>query len=148
MSALKGTNVTKLEAGASGDNVIADGYVKTVEKVWLDTYVFTAALPSDDTIQIATIPANKKITSIDIYFPVLSTGATLTCSTITIGDGNSAARYLAAAEAGTATINLSANTGLFYVTGQATNDTKIILTIGRIATTTTAGTIKTIVRYT
>ena len=30
-------NVAKYNAGGSGDNIIADGYIKTVEKVWIDS---------------------------------------------------------------------------------------------------------------
>ena len=71
-------NLTKYFAGGSGDNVIADGYIRTVEKVWIDSYTiaFTNTLT---TIQIAEIPENKKITSIvvEILTTVSQTGGTI-----------------------------------------------------------------------
>ena len=90
MAELKATQVTKYDAGGSGDNYIADGYIKTVEKVWLDSYTATAiAIGSDDSIKIAVIPANKKITSIEVQLPALNPTSTL--ATIFIG---SAATFL------------------------------------------------------
>jgi hypothetical protein len=75
------SNLTKFYAGGSGDNVIADGYIKTVEKVWIDSYTiaFTNTLT---TIQIAELPENKKITSIVV--DILTT-ASQTSGTISIG---------------------------------------------------------------
>lgn len=75
------SNLTKYYAGGSGDNVIADGYIKTVEKVWLDSYTiaFTNTLT---TIQIAELPENKKITSIVVE---ILTTASQTSGTISIG---------------------------------------------------------------
>ena len=56
------TYLTKYFAGGSGDNIIPDGYIKTVEKIWMDTYTlaFTNTLTA---IAIAEIPENKKIIS-------------------------------------------------------------------------------------
>ena len=105
------TQVTKYDAGGSGDNVIADGYIKTVEKIWLDTHVFTAALASDASTNIAVVPANKKITSIEIFFPSLSTGASGTGSTISIGykactaSTTGGTTFLSAGEAASGTIS-------------------------------------------
>ena len=79
------TNVTKYDAGGTGDNIIADGFIKSVEKIWMDTYVFAAAIPSNATVDIAVLPANKKITSIRVLFPSLSTGAASTGTTISVG---------------------------------------------------------------
>jgi len=74
-------NVTKWNAGGSGDNVIADGYIKTVEKVWLDNYTI-AFTNTNTTIDIAVIPKNKKITAIDV---IIETSASQTNGTISIG---------------------------------------------------------------
>jgi len=72
MADLKATQVTKFDAGGSGDNYIADGYIKTVEKVWLDSYTNTTnVIGSDDSIKIAVIPKNKKITSVTVQLPAL-----------------------------------------------------------------------------
>jgi hypothetical protein len=150
---VKAANVTKWDAGGSGDNCIADGYIKTVEKVWLDSYTFAAALPSNTTIDIAKIPENKKITGIDLFFPALSTGAAATGTTISIGAriaaGTTASTlFLSAGEAaaGITTLSMNLGDGFQYVTTGGTNT--IVLHLGRIATPTTAGTIKSIVRYT
>lgn len=71
-------NLTKYFAGGSGDNIIADGYIKTVEKVWIDSYTiaFTNTLTA---IAIAELPENKKVTSIvvDILTTVSQTSGTI-----------------------------------------------------------------------
>lgn len=71
-------NLTKYYAGGSGDNIIADGYIKTVEKVWIDNYTiaFTNTLTA---IAIAEIDPNKKITSIgiEIYTTVSQSSGTV-----------------------------------------------------------------------
>ena len=153
MAVVKSTYVTKYDAGGTGDNVIPDGYIKSVCKIWQDTYVFTSAIPSNTFIDIAKIPENKKIVAIDLNFPSLSTGAAATGTTISIGAriaaGTShATLFLNAGEASTGIKALSADnvTGLSYVTSGGVNT--IQLHIGRIATTTTAGTIKSVVYYT
>jgi hypothetical protein len=153
MAVLKAANVTKYDAGGTGDNIIGDGYIKTVEKIWYDTYTLAAAtaLASHDTIDLAWIPANKKIMDIVLYFPALSTGATATGTTISLGykdkDGvTSATTFLSAGEACAGIYTLRANQGIGTVVGSG--GYKIIAYIGRIATTTTAATITSIVRYT
>lgn len=149
MATVKGANVTKYDAGGSGDNYIPDGYIKSVEKVWLDSYTFTSAIPSGTVIHIAKVPPNKKITGIKLFFPSLSTGAAATGSTISLGTLADDNLYLDAGEASTGVLTLEANlqAGIQDVTS-STTETTITLTVGRIATTTTAGTIKTIVKYT
>lgn len=74
-------NAAKYYAGGSGDNIIADGYIKTVEKIWIDSYTiaFTNTLTA---IVIAEIPENKKITSIQVE---ILTTASQTGGTISIG---------------------------------------------------------------
>ena len=145
------TYVTKYDAGAAGDNVIPDGYVKNVEKIWIDTYAFTAAIASGTTINIAVLPANKKITGIDVFFPSLSTGASGTGTTISLGyqatsgTATGGQTFLADGEAYTGVLTLRANKIAPTVTSALSY---VTLKTDRIATTTTAGTITTIVRYT
>ena len=43
MTNYNATNVALYALGGSGDQMIADGYVKAVEKVWIDSYVFNTA---------------------------------------------------------------------------------------------------------
>jgi len=75
------TNVTKYNA-PGGDNIIPDGYINTVEKVWLDSYTLSDTTSTNTTIDIAVLPQNKKITGIDVF--ILST-TSQTNGTISIG---------------------------------------------------------------
>lgn len=153
MTAFKGANVTKYDAGGSGDNYIADGYIKTVEKVWLDTFTFTAVITTADTINIASIPPNKKITGVEVFFPAI----TPTTATIQVGIQGSTSLFIESgsttkiAGAGATILNnkgLVSNTGNFYLTTGSVN-TIVQMQIGVTAMTApTAGTIYTIVRYT
>lgn len=92
MANVYAANVTKYNAGGSGDNIIADGYIKTVEKVWLDSWTFTATT-SNATIDIAMIPPNKKITSIEV---IIESTTNMSGGTIAIGDGADNDRFMAA----------------------------------------------------
>lgn len=147
MSTLKGVNVTKYDAGGSGDNYIADGLIKTVEKIWTDSYTVTAAVTTADVIKIAKIPKGKKLTSVEIFVPVMGT---VTNSTINLGNGDAqdATFGTLATWDTTATREVSlsdlAGTGMAY---EMTADTDISISFSP-ATTITAGTIKTVVRYT
>ncbi len=76
-----GTYTTKFQAGGSGDNYIPDGYIKTVEKVWIDSYTI-AFTNTNTTIDIAVLPANKKVVG---FVVELATGITQTSGTISIG---------------------------------------------------------------
>jgi len=74
MATLNAVNVTKYDAGGSGDNYISDGYIKSVEKVWIDSVATgTTALGSDDTLLLGYVPKNKKITEIVVQCPAIST---------------------------------------------------------------------------
>jgi hypothetical protein len=155
MTAFKGANVTKYDAGGSGDYVIADGYIKAVEKVWMDSFTFTAVITTADTIQIATIPPNKKITDVIVYYPAI----TPTTSTIQVGVTGDTDKFITAsavvAESGAAggqaaryVARMNNVDGFQYVTTGTTN-TSIYLSIGVTAMTApTAGTITTMVKYT
>ncbi len=81
MSNTRAANATKYVSGGSGDNIIADGYIRTVEKVWIDSYTI-GFTNTNTTIEIAYIPENKKITS--IVCEILTT-ASQTSGTISIG---------------------------------------------------------------
>lgn len=77
-------NLTKYYAGGSGDNIIADGYIKTVEKIWIDSYTiaFTNTLTS---ILIAELDPNKKLTRVivDILTTVSQTSGTVSLGFVT-----------------------------------------------------------------
>ena len=154
MTAYKGANKTKWDAGGSGDNVISDGYIKSVEKVWIDSFAYTSVLTTADTVDIAVIPANKKITDVIVTF---DSGITPTTSTINVGMAGDSDKFITAAvpvaESGAAgaqaartVVRMNNTDGFSYVT---TAETTIQFSIGVTAMTApTAGTIKTIVKYT
>lgn len=165
------TYATKYYAGGSGDNIIPDGYIKTVEKVWIDSYTiaFTNTLTA---IVIAELPDNKKITSIVV--DILTT-ASQTSGTVSIGYMQDTTDILATAglndfmapttithnltktsislpggstEGGTATsgtLTFVMASGGFQAVTTGTNTT---IAIKLNNWTMTTGTIKTIVRYT
>jgi hypothetical protein len=75
-------NVTKYNAGGSGDNIVADGYIKTVEKVWLDSFSTASLTGTKASIDIAVLPLNKKI--VDVVC-MIETSASQTSGTISLG---------------------------------------------------------------
>lgn len=156
------TNVTKFEAGGGGDNYIPDGYIKSVEKVWLDTYTM-AQVDTKATIDLAVLPANKKITSVEV---TIETTAAQTSGTISIGFNSDAA---VATLLGVVTLshNLTATSirlpGNAVSVGAVDGDAEVVgekafqkVTAGTQTTvalllnnwTMSTGTIKSIVRYT
>lgn len=158
MTAFKAANVTKYDA-PGGDNVVADGYIKTVEKIWMDSFAFTAVITTADTIDIAYIPPNKKITSVDVYLDFVMAP---TNTTIQVGIPGSTSYFIESAGTvglsavgalvGTKCISSATNragklAGGYVTTGSTT--TAIRMQLGVTAMTSpTAGTIRTIVRYT
>jgi len=159
MAIVKAANVTKYDAGGSGDNIIEDGYIKTVEKVWLDTYSVAAAIPSTTSISIGKVPKGKKLTGVIVYLPVLSGVATTGfCQLSTTAVSNlgttgtlgkmkiGGAEHIIASLATESTVFLSA-TGFLT---EMPADCDIYLMIdanGGAGTTITGGTIRTIVKY-
>lgn len=81
------SNVTKYAAGGSGSNYIPDGYIKTIEKVWFDSYTLNFT-NTNTTVDIAILPPNKKIMGIEV---VIFTSASQTNGTISIGFSTDAA---------------------------------------------------------
>ncbi len=159
------SNVTKYNAGGSGDNIIADHNIKTVEKVWLDTYTLTGNVTlTNTTISIATLPPGALLTSIDI---VINTSVTQSSGTVGLGwstDADAANWGTLMAEtnithnATTSSIsfpagvinNLNSANGIVKISGfqaEATG-TQVTVALKLNNWTMTTGTIKTIVRYT
>ncbi|GEM_PF-5736346 len=158
------TYVAKYNLGGSGDNIVPDGYIKTVEKVWIDTYTI-AFTNTNTTIDIAVLPLNKKITSI---VAVINTTASQTSGTVSIGFSTDAtvATFLPAT---TITHNLT-RSGIVLPSGNilgtavaalgqldnfvdagfqfVTTGTQVTVSIKLNNWTMTTGTVKTIVRYT
>lgn len=157
-------NVTKFQAGGSGDNIIADGYIKTVEKIWIDSYTI-AFTNTNTTIDIAVLPENKKITGISV---LIDTTASQSNGTVSIGFSSDASvntLYPATTvthNLTTSSINLPAAGALgavVAVVGQpqnfvtagfqlVTGGTQVTVSLKLNNWTMTTGTIKTIVRYT
>lgn len=158
MATLKAANVTKYDAGGSGDNVISDGYIKSVEKVWIDTYAVTAAIASTSSILIGYVPMGKRLKDVIVYMPAmtllptvgsvhLGTGATVAAGVLGIMRSDNFAGE---------TYPLSTTTTLRLSPGKQDtvldtgSDVGIYLTI-HISdgdTESTTGTIKSIIKYT
>lgn len=156
------SNVTKYQAGGSGDNVIADGYIKTVEKVWIDSYTI-AFTNTNTTIDIAVLDDNKKITGITAY---IYTTAAQTNGTVSIGFSSDASVNTLLA-ATTITHNKTVTTielwggglnqqslttsemdGVLAGFQKVVSGTQNTVAIKLNNWTMTTGTVKTIVRYT
>lgn len=151
----KATNLTKYDAGGSGDNIVAQGLIKTVEKVWLDTYVYSSSstIGTGMQIEIAAIPAGRKITGIEVYG--IGTLSATSTNNISIGTKlasgvTNSTLFLAATTYGTGYTKqqnfITANDGLYTELTGGTN--KIILTFGGASPSVTGGTLYTKVRYT
>ena len=115
----------------------------------MDSFTFSAVLTTADTIEIATIPANKKITDVEVYLPASMAPTDVTINVGTIGDTD---KFISEHSIDATTNNeiqkLTMNNpdGFQFVT---TAETDIFLALSNKAITApTAGTIKTIVRYT
>lgn len=164
MATLKAANVTKYDNGGSGDNYIADGYIKSVEKIWMDTYTIgTSTIASSDSILIGKVPKGKKLVSISIYTPSLMAAAsncTLFLDTGATMLMTAASTYLGTAQAdgvaaGTDVADVN-KVQMWRLKGDkiATElpiDADIYMKLvvsGGVATAVTAGTIRTIIRYT
>ena len=168
MASYVAVNATLYNAGGSGDNLIPDGYVRTVEKIWLDYFTYgTATSPStSDTLLIGYIPANKKIIGCDVVLPV---GYAPTTSTINVGPSYSPSLLISNSTqyvGGTSStlvfnvVHMNNPLGYGFVVTSATTttsgstsvltnvNTPIYLTFGVSVTAPTIGTITTILRYT
>lgn len=165
-------NVAKYNLGGSGDNRIGDGYIKTVEKVWMDSYTLTGSMTNTNTtIDIAVLQKNKKICGVDV---IVDTSASQTSGTISIGFSTDASVDTLMA-ATTISHNLTRTVislpimGLLqsYVSATTTNATAVLQSMATFAGwqkvtdgtqttisvklnnwTMTTGTLKTVVRYT
>lgn len=159
MVTVKAANVTKYTATGSegsGDNYIPDGYIKSVEKVWIDTYTVAAAIPSTTAIHIGKVPKGKKLTDIIVYLPVLSAAATTTtinCGTAVVHNSGTTGNLgfltvngLGAMAASTATV-CTLRLGPTGALTEMSADVDIYIFLDP-ATTITAGTIRTIIKYT
>lgn len=163
MAVFKAENVAKYDAGGSGDNYISDGYIKTVEKVWLDSCTIgTTALGSTDTILLGYVPKNKKIIEVVVQMPALSEDEG-TYATILLGSASTVVITVASTFLGIMRADASAEDTVDILTastlrmsgdkmGTVTNKRVGIylkvMTINGIEVGLTAGTIRSIIRYT
>jgi len=137
----KATNVTKYDAGGSGDNIIDKGLVKSPVYVWTDTYE-ASALATADTVDIAVLPIGAKVVDVAVFHDDLCGAA----GTITVGDSSDADRYIVISSVASASVaRMNAVDGSMYVIGTASGDEVIKLTA---LTSTMTGTIKSVVSYT
>lgn len=109
----KAVNVTKYDAGGSGDNIIPDGFIKSVQKVWLDSFTWSSAstIGAGLVVDIAKIPAGKKISGIEVYglnaaaISATSTNAVSIGARYGTGSVTNATQFLGATTLGTATFD-------------------------------------------
>jgi len=158
MATIKGANVTKYDT-PGGDNIIADGLIKTVEKVWIDSYAITAAIDTTSSLLIARVPKNKKVTDIVVYMPVIAAAATATTVYCCTGATTAVTAYFGILQnaAGVAAQTNTFDGGTVATIRLAANDTNkmqalpadvgIYLMINP-KTSITGGTIRSIVKYT
>lgn len=82
-NSVSGANVTKLNAGGSGDNIIANGQIRTVEKIWLDNYTLTSVITlTNTTIAIAVLPEGATLCDINV---VVATSISQSSGTLGLG---------------------------------------------------------------
>lgn len=151
----KANNITKYDAGGTGDNIIADGFIKTVEKVWIDTITVSASntVGVGAIFDIAKIPVGKKVTGVEVYgvgggllsatsTNAMSIGARFGTTAVT-----NATQFLGASTYGNLTVNpvlAVSNIGV-EVTGSTHT---IFLQFTAASASITGGTITTKVKYT
>ena len=160
MSEYKASNVTKYDVGGP-ENIIQDGLIKSVEKVWCDDIAFTAVVVKDDTYVIARIPPGKRITDVIVCYPVMTTAALLTGSTLAVGTNDDLDKFIDDVDISTFVARSDKTLSLdnYYTMARMNNAdgfqylttgstfTPIVLSLGRQNSTTASGTIKTIVKY-
>jgi hypothetical protein len=153
----KATNVTKYVAGGTGDNIIPDGFIKSVEKVWIDSYVFSSAatIGTGMIIDIAVVPAGKKVTGIEVYGLAAAQISATSTNAVSIGARygttaiTNATQFLVAVTLGTVTFNNSPIIATSNIGVECTSSTHTIFLLFTAATPSiTGGTITTKVRYT
>lgn len=162
MSTAKAANVTKYDAGGSGDNIVDDGYIKTVEKIWADNYTI-AFTDTVCTLSIAKLPVNKKIMGVDV---IIETSASQTSGAIALGFStdasvdslieevivthNATTSCLSFPQGGVVGSAVASTQPGGKLSGfqKVTAGTQTTVAIKLDAWTATTGTIKTIVRYT
>ena len=139
MSAVKGVNYTKYDAGTYGDNWIDQGKIKSGVHVWTDSYE-ASALENASTIAIAELPDGAVVLDVTVISDDL--GSTVT---ISAGDSDDADRYIAATSVSAANdvLSLATVAGLGYVIGTNDGDNTVLLTTAGIL----GGTISTKVVY-
>jgi len=158
MASYKSANLTKVDAGGSGDNYVDDGYIKTVEKVWIDTFtisedVGSGVITTSDTLAIANIPAGKKVTDVEVYF---SAAIVPTEVTINVGVADDADKFIKEGKTATSLTEEGALVSVDRVSmnnadgiaWSPTASTDILLSVSEDTTAPTNGTITTIVKYT
>ncbi len=141
MSAVKGVNATLISNGGLSNSMVEgqnDARVKSI----VDSYE-AAALESGSVITVGSLlPAGARIKEIRLHTDNLQNNTTLS-----VGDSNSAARYISATDHGAAELvsRIDKIAGRDYVIGTNTGDNQILITTGAGEAT---GTIKIEIEYT
>ena len=137
MASVKGSNFTKRTASPIEKVVASENHGRL--RVQYDTYE-ASSLASGSDISVARLPAGAVVYDIIVHFDALGGS-----STISVGDADSAARYIAATSTASAgQMSMSQEGAIDGVGYEQTAETDIILTTGGASIT---GTIKCVVMY-
>ena len=122
MSAVVGDIATLCAAGGLANKSL-NGNIDGRVKVSFDTYT-CASLAQGSTIKMCQVlPTGAKIVNIKVQNAAL--GGSVTFS---VGDSNTAARYISAADGNSAAAWKEATAGMGYVIGTASGDNQILIT--------------------
>ena len=143
MATVKGVNKTAIDAGGLSEKLAA-GLVDGRVKVMSDYYTADATETAGTVIEFG----GDLVSGAKVLMIVLSCSVAQASLTFSLGDGETAARYLAAGQTGLQTVGVgvvAAASGA-YVVGTVALDSQIILTTA--AATMTAGTVYCQIFYT
>lgn len=146
-------------AGGSGDNLASNNTIKGIEKVWLDTFVTTAAVTTSDTICIGYVPANCRIVGVEVLLPITFAPTT---AAINVGMSYSTACLISNSTAYVGASNnkatMNVNTGMGFNPTSSTSTVSggtvilnavqgVYLSLNAANATSTSATITSIIRY-
>lgn len=161
MATVKAANVTKYDAGADPSNYgITEGLIKSVEKVWIDSYVVAATLLSTSSLLLGYVPAGRNLVEVIVSLPAMNT-VVATLGSVYLGTGATTAagvlgKMMSDFEITDSFSMTTAQTLRLTPKGQAAGhmkaatETGIYMTVWLIgeATALTGGTIRSLIRYT
>ena len=122
MATVYGTNATKIAAGGLA-NKIDNGNIDAKIKIFIDDYTFAASAAGTVVKVGPTLPAGAVI--LDVRVMNAASGGSVTFS---VGDSDTAARYISAADGNSAAAVKVLTLNMGYVIGTTTGDNQILIT--------------------